>query len=205
MKDTRRRQAILRTVLSGATAIVLVLAPVGPTQAQQSAQAAQSAAASPGETEDAAERGTAFLRQMQGTYRGRGVALIPGRPKEEKVICQLTNQFDEEGSALVVEGECASTMGKTRVEGRLAQEGERVTGSLINALKGSTMTKSRGVFSEDGALVVFSSFVNNSSGNLTRTRQVIRKEEAGFAADFYTFDNATGEYEPVGSIAFAAE
>lgn len=205
MRITRRTQAILKGAVCGAAAVFLALAPGGIAIAQQSDGSAVSAAAASGEAGDAAERGAAFLRQLQGSYRGRGVALIPGRPKEERVICQLTNQFEEEGSALVVEGECASTMGKTRVEGRLAQEGERVTGSLMNALKGSTMTRSRGVFSEDGALVVFSSFVNNSSGNLTRTRQVIRKEEAGFAADFYTFDNASGDYEPVGSIAFSAQ
>lgn len=205
MRDSWRSANARRRVILGAAAFLFAIAPAGHAVAQQTVPGAASAIAAGGETEDTAGRGRAFLRQLQGSYRGRGVALIPGRPKEERVICQIANLFDEAESALVIEGECASTMGKTRVDGRLAQDGERVTGSLIHALKGATMTTSRGVFSEDGALVVFSSFVNNSSGNLTRTRQVIRNDEAGFAADFYTFDNASGDYRPVGSIAFSAE
>jgi hypothetical protein len=143
-----------------------------------------------------------FLKGLEGSWRGRGSALLPGREKPERITCQVTNEY--EGDSLVVSGECASTQGKSSVSGRLSHAGEKVSGSFINALQGATMTKSSGALSR-GNLVVSSSFVENATGNLTRTRQVIRKGGSGFKADFFTYDQASGSYEPSGSITFSAK
>jgi hypothetical protein len=143
-----------------------------------------------------------FLKGLEGSWRGRGSAILPGREKAERVTCQLTNAF--QGDALVVNGQCASTQGKANVSGRLSHAGEKVSGSFINALPGAKMTKSTGALS-GGNLVVSSSFIENATGDLTRTRQVIRKGGSGFKAEFFTFDNASGAYEPTGSITFSAK
>lgn len=143
-----------------------------------------------------------FLKGLEGSWRGRGSAILPGREKAERITCQVTNDF--QGDALVVNGECASTQGKSPVSGRLSHAGEKVSGSFINALQGARMTKSSGALS-GGNLVVSSSFVENATGNLTRTRQVIRKGGSGFKADFFTYDNASGSYQPAGSITFSAK
>jgi hypothetical protein len=143
-----------------------------------------------------------FLKGLEGSWRGRGSAILPGREKAERITCQVTNDY--QGDALVVNGECASTQGKAPVSGRLSHAGEKVTGSFINALQGARMTKSTGALN-GGNLVVSSSFVENATGNLTRTRQVIRKGGSGFKADFFTYDNASGAYQPAGSITFSAK
>jgi hypothetical protein len=143
-----------------------------------------------------------FLKGLEGSWRGRGSALLPGRDKPERVTCQVKNDY--QGDALVVNGECASTQGKAAVSGRLSHAGEKVSGSFLNALPGATMTKSTGALS-GGNLVVSSSFVENATGNLTRTRQVIRKGGSGFKADFFTYDNASGSFQPSGSITFSAK
>ncbi len=141
-----------------------------------------------------------FLKGLEGSWRGRGSAVIPGREKSERISCQVTNSY--EGKALVVSGECASTQGKTSVSGRLNHSGDAVTGSFINAFKGASMTKSSGSVS-GGRLTVSSNFVENATGQLARTQQVIRKAGSGFKADFFVFDNASGAFEPAGSITFS--
>ncbi len=143
-----------------------------------------------------------FLKGLEGSWRGRGSAVIPGREKSERITCQVTNNY--EGQALVVSGECASTQGKTAVSGKLNHAGEKVTGSFINAFKGASMTKSSGSVS-GGRLTVSSNFVENATGQLARTQQVIRKAGSGFKADFFVFDNASGAFEPAGSITFSAK
>jgi hypothetical protein len=142
-----------------------------------------------------------FLKGLEGSWRGRGSAIIPGREKSERITCQVTNAY--EGAALVVSGECASTQGKTSVSGRLNHSGEKVSGSFINAFKGASMTKSAGQVS-GGRLTVSTSFVENATGQLARTQQVIRKSGSGFKADFFVYDNAAGAYKPSGSISFSA-
>jgi len=143
-----------------------------------------------------------FLKGLEGSWRGRGSAILPGREKAERITCQVTNDY--ESGALVVKGECASTQGKSAVSGKLSHAGEKFTGSFINALQGARMTKSAGSLS-GGNLVVSSSFVDNGTGNLTRTRQVIRKGGSGFKADFFIYDNASGSFKPSGSITFSAK
>jgi len=149
-----------------------------------------------------ADTASDFLKGLEGSWRGRGSAILPGREKAERITCQVTNDF--QGEALVVKGECASTQGKAAVSGRLSHAGDKVSGSFIDAVQGAKMTTSAGSLS-GGNLVVSSSFVENATGNLTRTRQVIRKGGSGFKADFFTYDNASGAYQPSGSITFSAQ
>lgn len=145
-----------------------------------------------------------FLKQLEGSWRGRGAAIIPGRQESERITCQVTNSYAEGKSELKVAGECASTLGKTPVNGLLIHVGTNISGTLLNAFKGATVTKSVGTVSAE-ALEVSSNFVDNITGNLTRTRQIIRKSANGFEADFFTFDNASGEFKPAGSLVFVAQ
>ena len=143
-----------------------------------------------------------FLKRLEGSWRGSGSALIPGRRDPERISCRVTNKL--EGDALEVEGECASTQGKTPVSGRLTATGNTVGGTLINAFKGATMTRTTGAV--DGErLVVSSSFVNDATGQLTRTRQVILAGSGNFVAEFFTYNSRSGSYEPAGQISFKAQ
>lgn len=166
-----------------------------------SALAVAALLSAPVSTPARADAASDFLKGLEGSYRGRGSAIMPGREKSERITCQVTNNY--EGSALVVNGECASTQGKTSVSGRLSHAGDKVTGSFINAVRGASMTKSSGKIS-GGRLTISSSFVENGTGRLARTQQVIRKSGSGFKADFFLYDNASGTYQPSGSISFSA-
>ena len=150
----------------------------------------------------AADAADDFLKSIEGKWRGRGTAIIPGRSGAERIVCQVTNSYSAETRQLRVNGECASTQGKTIVSGKLTHAGSSISGSLINAFKGATVTKSSGSMIGEN-MEVSSSFVDNSTGNLTRTRQVFRKSPAGFTAEFFTFDNVSGAFKPAGTIAFS--
>lgn len=147
-------------------------------------------------------QGADFLKGLDGSWRGRGSALIPGRDEPERITCQIAGTFADD--ALSVTGECASTQGKTRVSGRLVSDGSKVSGSLINALAGAELTRSSGSV-EGGRLVVASDFVQSATGKLTRTQQIVRRSGGGFTAQFFTYDNASGRYEPAGDIKFSAK
>ena len=117
-------------------------------------------------------------------------------------MCQVENRFDAAAKALVVSGNCASTQAKSTVSGRLSYSGSSVTGALIDSFEGATVTKSVGTVS-DGQLVVTTNFVDNATGNLTRTRQVIRLRDEGFEAQFFIYSNARAAFEPNGSMDFS--
>jgi hypothetical protein len=144
----------------------------------------------------------AFLQSIEGSWRGRGTAMIPGRRNAERVICQLENAFLATDSALEINGNCATTQSKSSVSGRITFSGDSVSGSIIGNMDGATITKSEGSFSDD-ELVVSTNFLNNATGDLTRSRQVLRKTEPGFEAEFYTFDNRQGKFLKTGSIRFS--
>ena len=66
------------------------------------------------------------------------------------------------------------------------------------------MTKSTGKVNGN-ELVVSANFVDNATGALWRSRQVVRKTGEGFSADFFTFENAKGEFVKSGSIQFSSK
>lgn len=145
-----------------------------------------------------------FLRSIEGDWRGRGSVQIPGREQADQVSCRISNEYDENAKALVLGGECATTQGKTAVKGKLSHDGPKVTGALINALAGGTMTSSTGTLSPE-SLTVSANFVNDATGNLTRSRQIIRKTAGGFEAQFFTYDNKQKTYLKAGELVFSGD
>lgn len=150
----------------------------------------------------AADAAGDFLRAMAGNFRGKGSAKLFGRTDPESIACKLVATFDPGEKALRISGDCASTQGKSAVKGKLSYSGNSVTGSLIGEVDGATITKSVGTV-KGGLLVVTTNFVDNATGNLTRTRQVIQLSDSGFIAQFFTYNNANARFEPAGDLAFS--
>ncbi|MFZ1816120.1 MAG: hypothetical protein WBO55_16485 [Rhizobiaceae bacterium] len=151
-----------------------------------------------------ADEASNFLSSLAGEFKGRGKATLLSREKAEPVSCKVNNKYDGNSSALMVSGNCASTQGKSSVSGKLTHDGASVSGQFIGNVEGSTVTGSRGTIS-DGQLVISSNMVDNATGNLSRTRQVIRLKGAGFSSQFYTYDNASGKYELNGEMTFTKQ
>jgi hypothetical protein len=126
---------------------------------------------------------------------------LPGREKPERVTCSIENRWDGKAAALTVSGQCASSQGKSPVTGRLELKGSEISGSFLGDFDGATPTKSGGVASSS-ELVVVTSFVDNRTGALSQTRQVIRPSAKGFSAVFYLFDNRTRTFEKSGEMEF---
>lgn len=150
----------------------------------------------------AADAGS-FLLSIEGAWKGRGTARIPGRENEERISCKVDNRYEEKSAALEITGNCATTQSKSSVSGRLSHSGDEVTGSLMGTFEGATITRSSGKLSGN-RLVVSTNFLDNATGNLTRSRQVIRKTGSGFEAEFYTYSNKQRKFVKAGSIAFSA-
>lgn len=144
---------------------------------------------------------SAFLKSLEGTWKGSGTARIPGREEAERIVCSVNNAYAAASSALNVDGDCATTQAKSTVRGQLTSSGSSVSGSLINAIEGATLTKSSGTV-RGNQLIVSSSFVDDRTGELTRSRQVIQRQGNGFAAAFYIYDNAKDAFEPAGQMQF---
>ena len=142
-----------------------------------------------------------FLSGLSGSFKGRGTAKIFNRDKAEPVSCKVTNQYDPRNAALQVSGDCASSQGKSKVSGTINHSGDTVSGAFIGNIEGSTMTGSRGAV-EGGRLVINSNLVDNATGNLSRTRQVIKMQGGGFVAEFYSYDNKSAKYELNGMMNF---
>lgn len=144
-----------------------------------------------------------FLKSIEGSWKGRGTAKLPGRGDSESVSCRVTSSYAESETALQVKGDCATTQAKTPVNGKITHNGDTVSGSLLNGVGGATMTKSEGKV-KGNQLVVLSNFVDDRTGQLTRSRQVIRKTGSGFQANFYIYDNGSKQFEPAGELKFTA-
>jgi len=149
-----------------------------------------------------ADAGEELLRKLNGEWRGRGTAIMPGRQKAERVTCSIENRWDAEASTLEVSGQCASSQGKSPVSGRLELKGGVVSGSFLGDFEGSTPTRSGGAVTSR-ELVVVTSFVNNATGALSQTRQVIRPSARGFSAEFFLYDNRSRSYEKSGDMEFS--
>lgn len=145
-----------------------------------------------------------FLKSLAGSWRGSGVARFPGQKSEERISCRVTNAYDAAASELSVRGNCATTQVKSTVQGKLSHSGNEVTGALIGSFEGAKMTKSTGTVSGN-KLVVSANFIDNATGNLTRSRQIVRRTGSGFEADFFIFDNSKDLYIKFGSIQFSSK
>ena len=154
--------------------------------------------------QQAAADAKSFLQRIEGSWKGNGKAKIPGREAEERISCKVDNIYNSEAGALEISGDCATTQAKSSVSGELVHAGNNVTGSLIGSFDGATITKSNGSIS-GGELVVSTNFLDNATGHLTRSRQVVRITDPGFEAEFYTFSNKEGKFLKAGSIKFTSK
>lgn len=150
----------------------------------------------------AADAGSRFLASLAGEWNGRGSAKLPGREKAERVSCRIATKWDEAARTLEITGACATTQGKSPVSGRLTLDGAAVSGSFLGNFDGATPTRSSGTVSGND-LVVQTAFVNDATGQLMQTRQVIRRGGAGFSSEFYLFDSGSGRFEKSGSMSFS--
>ena len=131
---------------------------------------------------------TAFLENLDGSYKGRGKASVSPAADPQKIVCRVVNSFMADTSTLHLEGDCATTQGKVKIDAEFSVVGGKFQGSFLAPIANSKVTKSNGIL-VDGNLVVSTSYVNNGSGGLTRVRQIISpKESGGFHAKFLKFD-----------------
>ena len=145
----------------------------------------------------------AFLQALEGEFRGRGEARIAVSRSEERISCRLDNSFDSSRQALDVVGTCATTQGKADVNGKLVLQDGEVVGSFLSPFRDSEITQSDSKFSED-RLVISTSMVSKSTGNLSRMRQIISRDEGGgFRSVFQKFDNASDAYQDTGYVEFS--
>lgn len=151
----------------------------------------------------AADTPAGFLEKLNGEFRGRGEALIEISNSQERVSCKLDNNLNKEANILDITGVCATTQGKAQVDGKLQVKDGKVVGSFISPFKDSEITQSSSNY--DGKkLVLSTSFVNKSTGNLSRMRQIVESNsKGGFNSTFQKYDNASKAYKNTGFVSFS--
>ncbi len=141
-----------------------------------------------------------LFERMDGSFRGRGIAIITSGEERQRVTCQLRNQYD--GTAkLKVSGRCATSQGARRVSGEISHAGNRLSGAFLAPTANAQMTKSSGR-TQGEAILLDSTFVENNSNKLIRVRQVVRMTSGGFRSDFFTYDDQAKDYVPAGAVDF---
>lgn len=144
-----------------------------------------------------------FLQSLEGEWSGDGFYRFEGRQEDERVRCQVSNSYDAAERRLDVNGVCGTAQLKNPIRGSLVQDGNKVSGAMMGALDGSRMTKSTGSI-KGNQLVVRANFVDNATGALYRSQQVIHKKGDGFEADFYWYSNKLGQFTKSGTIRFTS-
>ena len=93
----------------------------------------------------AAADGEAFLANMAGDWRGRGIARESASSSDIAILCAISSNFSSDRSELVTKGECASTNGKVQVQGLLnyGKVSKTISGSLFNAQESDFRTQVR--------------------------------------------------------------
>ncbi|MGI9399649.1 MAG: hypothetical protein ACR2O0_00210 [Rhizobiaceae bacterium] len=145
-----------------------------------------------------------FLKSLEGEWRGRGLYRFEGRNTDERLNCRVTNTYNEAAERLSLKGDCATAQFKNSIQGQLAKDGNNVSGAMMGTLDGSRMTKSMGSI-KGNQLVVQAYFVDNATGTLYRSQQIIRKTGKGFEADFYWYDNKLGKFTKSGNVKFTSK
>ncbi len=149
------------------------------------------------------ETAETFLENLKGEFRGRGEAVIELSNRQERISCKLDNTLNDIAKSLDISGVCATTQGKASVNGKLEVINGEVKGSFLSPFSDSEITQSKSTYSE-GKLVLSTSFVNKSTGNLSRMRQIVVSNDAGgFNSTFQKFDNAAGDYKDTGFVEFS--
>jgi hypothetical protein len=142
-----------------------------------------------------------FLKSLAGEWRGSGLYRFEGRQTDERISCRVTNTYNAAAQRLELNGKCATAQIKNSIQGYLTEDGGNVSGALMGTLDGSRMTKSTGSV-KGNQLVVLAYFVDNATGTLYRSQQVIRRTGKGFEVDFYWYDNKLGKFAKTGNIKF---
>ena len=145
-----------------------------------------------------AETAAGFLESLQGNYSGRGKAVVLG-DQIESIACKIKGDFNKQNSKLLLSGECASTKGKSAVNGDITANENSLKGAFVSPRQGVRVTRSSGTFS-GGKMLLTASMMDDKVGKLIKVRQVISKTGDGINAEFFTFDNATNSYKSSGSI-----
>ena len=145
-----------------------------------------------------AETASEFLKSLEGDFSGRGSAVVVGKDTT-KISCKLSNRFAESSNSLNVAGECASTKGKGKVSGTVTASNDQLKGNFVSTRQNVKVTKSDGQYA-NGKMVLSTMMMDEKVGRLIRVRQSVERTDGGIKATFFTYDNATQEYKPAGSI-----
>lgn len=144
-----------------------------------------------------------FLEGLKGEFRGRGEAVVELSNQKVRLSCKLANNVSSNSTVLDISGVCATTQGKANVNGKLQVVGNKVEGSFISPFKDSEITQSSSQYN-NGKLVLSTSFVNKTTGNLSRMRQIVESApQGGFNSTFQKYDNASGAYKNTGFVKFS--
>ena len=145
---------------------------------------------------------TEFLMALSGNFSGKGEALISVTQEQVRIQCKINNSFDANAGNLQIKGKCATTRGKRKIDGSLVIENQQIKGTFLSPSADSEITKTTSAF-EEGHLVTYISFVNKTSGALTRIRQIVSTNgDGGFKSLFQRFDNASKTYRDTGVVHF---
>ncbi len=143
-----------------------------------------------------------FLSSLSGSFKGKGEALVSVTREKVRIQCKLDNRFDKSAGQLSIKGRCATTQGKRKIDGTLQVVNTTIRGTFLSPSSDSEITKTRSAY-ENGRLVTYISFVNKTSGELTRIRQILSSNGDGsFVSRFQRFDNASDKYRDTGIVNF---
>ena len=152
----------------------------------------------------AQENALEFLKALSGTFKGQGTATIPATNREERVSCKLENTFNNEKNMLAINGLCATTQGKTDVEGELhiTQEGA-LEGWFFSPSSELEVTKSETEI-KDKVLIISTVLVNKKDGSTKQNRQLITLQDGkdSFVSSFESYQSETDDYKEIGSVTF---
>ena len=66
----------------------------------------------------------AVLKQLDGSWKGRGLGRQSLESGTEKALCQIRSEFDEATSVLTTSGHCATAKAKIKIHGELKYHAE---------------------------------------------------------------------------------
>lgn len=139
-----------------------------------------------------------FLKSLEGSYSGRGVARILGE-EQSKVSCRISSTFDNSASRLSMNGECAGTQGKGNVSGGVTANNGKLSGTFVSPGSGMKVTRSSGQVNGQ-SMVLATTLFDERAGKLLKVRQVVRRTGSGIEVSFFTFNEGSGKYENSGGL-----
>jgi len=145
-----------------------------------------------------------FLKNLDGKFRGRGLAVLPVSEREERVSCQIENAFDDENKKLSITGRCATTQGKIDVSGELLiKEDGEIEGVFISPSEDVVLKESNiGII--DDTLIISTVTYDKKKDKRSKTKQIVKIDEPGqkFTSNFELFDEEKDAFLPIGTLEF---